>query len=169
MLLLIHYSSLYTLQTVLLYRDIELLCWIVSKTLTSLSEGLYSITHVRITLETVFFCLHDHAKICNLNVFSFFPCIKGGKPRFRLYLYLYSLRRAVELCFALITKDNIETLLTEILALLETAPEELKVYVVSNIFPPIERYLFNYINHPHYTRYLLLDMLLQLNGTLILC
>eukprot|EP00800_Vazella_pourtalesii_P006957 TRINITY_DN1917_c0_g2_i1.p1 TRINITY_DN1917_c0_g2~~TRINITY_DN1917_c0_g2_i1.p1 ORF type:complete len:759 (-),score=163.26 TRINITY_DN1917_c0_g2_i1:451-2673(-) len=49
-------------------------------------------------------------------------------------------RRAVELCFALITKDNIETLLTEILALLETAPEELKMYVVSNIFLPIERY-----------------------------
>ena len=50
-------------------------------------------------------------------------------------------RRAVELCFALITKENIETLLTEILALLETAPEELKVYVVSNIFLPIERYV----------------------------
>ena len=45
----------------------------------------------------------------------------------------------MELCFALITKENIETLLTEILALLETAPEELKVYVVSNIFIPIER------------------------------
>ncbi|KAI6653527.1 AP-1 complex subunit gamma-1 isoform X2 [Oopsacas minuta] len=49
-------------------------------------------------------------------------------------------RRAVELCFALITKDNIETLLTEILALLETAPEELQMYVISNIFIPIERY-----------------------------